>query len=95
MGSDLGQVAVAFVGHDDRGAGLGNQEVGAGDPDVGVQIALAQDLPGLADQVGGFTKRAIRGQVLMMGPEIRLDLFLGDVDRGRDDVAGRLFSEAG
>ena len=40
----LREVAVALVGDDDRGAGLGDQEVGAGDADIGGEEFLAQDL---------------------------------------------------
>ena len=39
FGQGLRQVAVALVGDDDRGAGLGDQEVRAGDADVGGEEA--------------------------------------------------------
>ena len=38
---DLRQVAIALIGDDDRGAGLGDQEVGAGDADIGGKVFLS------------------------------------------------------
>ena len=40
LGQRLGEVAVALVGDDHRGAGLGDQEIGAGDADVGGEELL-------------------------------------------------------
>ena len=42
LGQDLRQVAVALVGDDDRGAGLGDEEIRAGDADIGGKESLAQ-----------------------------------------------------
>jgi hypothetical protein len=42
-GQGLGQVAIALVGDDHRLPGLGDQHVGAGDPDLGLEVFLAQD----------------------------------------------------
>jgi len=54
LGQGLGQIAVALVGDDDGGAGLGDQKVRAGDADVGVSFNDARDpetLPDVADNV--------------------------------------------
>ena len=67
LGQDLRQVAIALVGDDDRGAGLGDQEIGAGDADIGIEVFLAQHLPRLLDQRGDF------GQVAL-GVEMRVRL---------------------
>ena len=50
LGQQLREVAVAFVGDDDRGAGLGDQEMGAGDADIGGEEAVAQDVARLGDE---------------------------------------------
>ena len=44
---ELGEVAVAFIGDDHRRAGLGDQEIRAGDADVGGEEALAEHCRGL------------------------------------------------
>ncbi len=43
LGQDLRQVAVALVGDDDRGAGLGDEKIRARDADIGGKKALAQN----------------------------------------------------
>ncbi len=86
----LGEIAVALVGDDDRGAGLGDQEVGAGDADVGVEIALAQDLARLGHQVRRLVQGAVRRQMSVMLQKILAHLFLGHMHRRRDDMARRL-----
>ena len=35
LGQDLREIAIAFVGDDDRGSGFGNEKIRARDPDVG------------------------------------------------------------
>jgi holo-[acyl-carrier protein] synthase len=42
LGQELGEIAVALVGDDDARAGLGDQEVRAGDADIGIEEALAR-----------------------------------------------------
>ena len=54
LGQRLGEIAVALVGDDHGGAGLGNEEIGAGDADVGGKKFLAQDLPRLGDELCGL-----------------------------------------
>jgi hypothetical protein len=88
-GQGVGEIPVALVGDDDVGAGLGDEEVGAGDAHVGVQVLLAQHLAGLVDDVGDLGEpfgQAILGVVFV---EQVGDLALGLVHGGRDDVAGR------
>ena len=45
------EIAVALIGDDHRGAGLGNQQIGPGDADVGDEEFLAQDGARLRHQV--------------------------------------------
>ena len=47
----LGQVAIAFIGDDDRRPGFGNQEIGARDPDIGLEIARTQHAARFTQQV--------------------------------------------
>ena len=56
----LGQVAVALIGDDHRGAGLGDQEVGAGDADIGGEEFLAQHGARFGHEVRHRSEGAIR-----------------------------------
>ena len=56
LGQDLREVAVALVGDDDRGPGLGDQEVRAGDADVGGQELGAQHLRASASNCSGSAR---------------------------------------
>ena len=93
LGQGLGQVAVALVGDDDRGPGLGDEEIRAGDADIGGQEAVAQDRARLAEQLLGPRQVAIGGEVAVGAAEVGLDVVAGDVDRRRDDVRGRLAAQ--
>ena len=90
---DLREVAVAFVGDDDRRSGLGDQEIRAGDADVGGEKFVAQHAARLGEQLFGLRKIAVRRQVAMRLAEVLLDVLLGHVDRRRDDVRGRLAAQ--
>ena len=96
-GSVCGQVAVALVGDDHRGAGLGDEQVGAGDADIGGEELLAQH--------GARLGHADPARVVEMGgPAAARDVtrtkssaissLLRWIDR-RDDVARRLAPDAG
>ena len=61
-GSDMRQVGVALVGDDDGRAGLGDEEVGAGDADVGGKEFLAQDAARFADQCFGSARSRSGGR---------------------------------
>ena len=93
LGQRLGEVAVALVGHDHRRAGLGDQEIGARDADIGGQELLAQDLARLGDQLGRLGQHALLGQVGVQAAEVGLHLVLRQVNGGRDDVARRLAAD--
>ena len=64
LGQRLRQVAVALVGHDHGRAGFGDQEVGAGDADIGGQELLAQHLARLVDQGARLLQRPVRSSVV-------------------------------
>ena len=93
LGQRLREVAVALVGDDHGGAGLGDQEIGAGDADVGGEELLAQDLARLGDELRGLDQLPVRRQLGVQAAEVGLDLVLGEVDGGRDDVARRLAAD--
>ena len=59
---DLRQVAVALVGDDDRGAGLGDEEIRAGDADIGGEEALAQHGARLGQQLHRLGEVALGGR---------------------------------
>jgi hypothetical protein len=90
LGQRLGQVAIALIGDDDRCAGLGDQQVGAGDADIGLEIFLAQHLARFAEQRAGSERsRSLARCVCTRGSV--LDLLTCDMHRRRDDVA-RMFA---
>ena len=92
-GEVLRQVAVALVRDDDRGAGLGDQEVGARDADIGGDELLPEHLARLVDQRGRLGDVALRRQMLVDAAEIRLDLVARQVHGRADDVARRLVAD--
>ena len=71
---DLGQVAVALVGDDDRGPGLGDEEIGAGDPDVGGEELGSQHRARLGEQLLGLAQIAAGRQVAVRPAEVLLDV---------------------
>ena len=87
LGQDLRQVAVALVGDDDRRPGLGDEEVGAGDADIGREIFLPQHGAGFLDEGGDFGQVAVGIEMGVGLAEIGLDLIACQVHGGRDDVA--------
>ncbi len=86
----LGEVAIAFVGDDHAGTGLGDQEVAAGDAHVGLEEFLAQHGARLAHQSGHRVLARASG---VIGFEKVCDLFAGLVDGRGDDVRWRLVGE--
>ena len=74
LGQDLGQVAIALIGDDDRGAGFGDQEIGAGDADIGLEELLAQHPARLVDELAGSVEVAVGRQMRVRRAEIGLDL---------------------
>ncbi len=86
-GKRLGEVAVALIGDDYRSAGLGDEEIGAGDADIGGDEFLAQHRARFCDQILHRREIAPRLQAMMRPHEIGCDLFLVEVDHRGDDVA--------
>src|SRR3546814_16864346 len=81
-----------------RSAGLGNEEIGAGDADLGLEIAVAQHAARLGDQ--RLRVAAARAELHTMGRVIGMmileqfgDLLAGLVQRRADDVARRLMGQ--
>ena len=87
---DLREIAVALVGDDDRGAGLGHQEVRAGDAHIGREKTLAQHGARFGQQLHGLREIALGVEMGVDAPEILLHLRGVEVDGGRDDVARQL-----
>ena len=93
LGQGLGEIAIAFIGDDHRGAGLGDEEIRAGDADIGGEEFLAQHAARLRQQAGRLVEIAVGGQMGVDAAEIVLDLRLGEVNRGRDDVGRQLVAQ--
>ena len=89
----LREVAVALVGDDNRGAGLGDEEIRAGDADIGGEEPVAQDGARLREQSLRFDQVAVRRQVGVHAAEVGLDLLFGEVHRRHDDVRGQLVAD--
>ncbi len=60
---DLRQVAVPLVGHDEGGAGLRDEDVGAGDADIGGKEAVAQHGARLGKQACRVRQVAVFGKL--------------------------------
>ena len=89
----IGQVGIAFVGHQHRRAGLGHQEVGPGQAHVGIEELLAQDMPRLGHQVVALGQALGEAQLGVMLEESVGHLVLGEMDGRRNDVARRLVAK--
>ncbi|MDF2974733.1 MAG: hypothetical protein K0R61_5183 [Microvirga sp.] len=90
---DLREIAVTLVRDDDRRAGLGHEEVGAGDAHIRREEALAQHGAGLGEQLHGLGEIALGIEMGVNAPEILLHLGGVEVDGGRDDVARQLVAQ--
>ena len=90
---DLGEIAVALVGDDDRGAGLGDEEVRAGDAHIRREEALAQHGARLGQQLHRLGEIALGVEMGVNAPEILLHLRGVEVDGRRDDVARQLAAQ--
>ena len=94
LGQDLREVAVALVGDDDRGPGLGDEEIGAGDADVGGEELFAQDVARLGEHMLGLSDRSrSRGRCRCALRKSASTSLARDVDRRRDDVRRRLVAQ--
>ena len=72
---DLREIAVALVGDDDRRARFRDQEIRAGDADIGGEKFFAQDAARLARASwAGSRQVALGGEVGVDAAEIGLDL---------------------
>ncbi len=93
LGQGLGEVAVALVGDDGGRAGFGDQEIGAGDADIGGDETLAQHLTPLVDDGARLVERPLRRQLGVGGLE-RIGPLLPDQMEGRrQQMAGRLVAQ--
>ena len=88
----LRQVAVALIGHDDAGTGLGDKKVGARDPDVGSKKTRAQDRTRLVTHLPRLDQQPARVERTMLCAKGFGDLLLHQVDCRRNDVARRLMA---
>ena len=89
----LREIAVALVGDDDRRAGFRDQEIRAGDADIGRKKLFAQHGAGLGEQAFGRGEIAILVEIDMDAAEVLLHLFLVEMHRRRDDVRRRLAAQ--
>ncbi len=83
----LGEVAVALVGEDHRAPRLGDQEIGAGDADIGGEECRAQDGARLGHEVRRRLELAPGGEFAVRAAEIGLDRLFVEVDDRGDDMA--------
>src|SRR6185437_7430920 len=93
LGERLRQVAIALVGDDHRGAGLGDAEIGAGYADIGGEEFLAQHGARLGDQGRRLLEPPRRVEVAMRLAEALGDLLLHQVDGWGNDVARILLAD--
>ena len=94
LGSDCVRSPLPSLVTIDGGAGLGDQEIGAGDADIGGEEFLAQDLARLGDQLRGLDQ--LRGPPAACVCRRRKSASTWSwvqVDGGRDDVARRLAAD--
>ena len=91
----LRQVAIALVGDDDDAAGLGDQEIGAGDADIGGEEFLAQLGARLGQRVSRGSSRTRVGWQMRVrrGGSRPRPVLAVQMEGGRDDVARRLVAE--
>src|SRR5262245_28877949 len=90
---DLGEVAIALIGDDDRGAGFRHQEIRPGDAEIGANEFLPQHQPRLVNELGRLVEIALARQVGMHPAEIGFDLIAGQMHGGSDDVARMLAAQ--
>jgi hypothetical protein len=64
FGQGRGEIAITLIGDDDGAAGLGDEEVGAGDADIGSEKLRPQRRPRFGEQRGRLIEIAILRQVL-------------------------------
>ena len=89
----LGQIAVALIGDDDAGPGLGHQEIGAGDADIGGEKLRTQHRTRFVAELARLDKRPFRVERAMFGAERVGDLLLHQMDGRCDQMARRLVSQ--
>src|SRR5580700_1650468 len=89
----LRQIAVALVGDDHRGAGLGNAEIGASDADIGGEELAPQ----YGARFGNERRRLVEGasgiELFVRLAKAVGDLLLHQMDRRGNDMARILFAD--
>ena len=81
------QIAVAFVGDDERGAGFGHQEIRARDPRIRRLEMPAHDRTRLRHQRRAVVEHTVGVELTMRIAEVLLHLGPVQMERGRHDVA--------
>ena len=89
----LRQVAIALVGDDDRSAGFGDEEVGAGDADIRREVLLPQHAARLLDERRNLGQIALRVEMGVDAAEVCLHLVARQVHGRCDDVGGPLIAQ--
>ena len=89
----LREVAVALVGDDDRGSGLGDEKVRTRNADIGGQESLPQNVARFGLQTVMRGDVAFVGEVGMGAAEIRLHLIARQMHGRRNDVRRHLAAE--
>src|SRR5215470_11040738 len=83
---DLRQVAVALVGYDNARAGLGDEEIGSGDPDISGEKLRSQHRARFVAHLARLVERPSGIERTMFGAECFGDLFFDQVDCRRNDM---------
>ena len=92
-GQRLGQVAVALIGDNDGRTGFRDQEVGAGDADIGGEEFCPQLGARLDQDVAPLMEGSIGRQVGVGASESVLPILQVQMERRRDDVARQFMPE--
>ena len=93
LGQSACEITVSFIGDNDVGTCFGNQEVGAGNADIGRDKRFAQNLASFLYQGSSFRLTLGEAAVSVVDLEKIGDFILGFVNGGGDDVARRLLGE--
>ena len=72
----LGEVAIAFIGHDNRTACLCDEQIGAGDADVGREKAAAQLAARFGEKLSRVREVAVFRPLFVRAAKIRSDLLV-------------------
>ncbi len=89
----LREIAITLIRDDDRSASLGDEEICAGDADIGGEEALAQHLARLGEELRRLRQIALGIERRVHAAEIGLDLVAVEMHGRGNDVGGNLAAQ--